>query len=219
MERKERGRPPVQRAEARPVRDDVERFYKEVNDEMRRLATHIVGHEEADDVVQDAFVKFLDQRERALTPSPRQAGKARLARVKDAAHDTVTGKDARLRLLTMVRDTAIDRHREMARDAHNLQLVTGPRAAERRWANTRRRTEDNEIRHAIHTALGALPRYQRDAWLLARECELSIDDTAAQLRIEPRSCSVFVSRANRSLESRLAEVGLTPRTLRGREVE
>lgn len=219
MERREQGRAPVRRAEARPVRDEVAKFYGDVHVEMRRVATHIVGREEADDVVQDAFVKFLDQHERALTPSTRQAGKRRLGRAPDPAHKSLTGKDTRLRLMAMVRDTALDRHREMQRDAHNLQLVSGSRAAERRWTSARRRAEDDDIRRAIHSVLETLPRYQRDAWLLSRELDLSVEDAAGQLEIEPRSCSVFISRANRALEVGLAEVGLTPRTIRGREVE
>lgn len=203
----------------RPVRDEVERFYREVNDEMQRLATYVVGRADADDVVQDAFVKFLDQRERALTAGTRQAGTPAVASRHDAAHDALIGDDARLRLLAMVRDAALDRRREIERDTRRLQLVSGSRAAERRWTNTGRRAEDNDIRRAIHAALQTLPPYQRDAWLLARECDLSVERTAEILHIEPRSCSVFICRASDTLERLLSEVGVTPRTIRGREVE
>lgn len=231
MKRKPQGGVPMRRSELRPSRDEVERFYDEMQLEMRRYAAHIVGPDDAEDVAQDALVKFFDQRERTRERSsqrasertrsrlPRQATMGSAPERDDPAHATPVGRDARLRLLRMVRDTAIDRCRQVVREARLLQLVTGPGAAARRWSSTRRRAEDSEIRRTVHAALEEMPRYLRDPWILARENGMEVHEAAAQLGIPAATCRVYLMRANERLERQLREMGLTPRTIRGKEVE
>ncbi|MCC6930552.1 MAG: hypothetical protein IT359_16310 [Gemmatimonadaceae bacterium] len=208
----------MRRAEGSTPRDDETRFYHEVQVEMLRYAAHIVGSDEASDVVGDAFVKFFAQRERHLARLPRTTGADR-ARRSDDAHEGPLGRDARLRLLKMVHDEAIDRRRDMERHERMLQLVSDSRLAQRQWTKTSLRTNDGDIRQTIMNVLATLPPYLREAWLLAREHDLDIDELAEHLGAPVASCRVYLSRANQRLERRLTEIELTPKSLRGREVE
>src|SRR5690606_7882970 len=97
---------------------EVALLYRALHATLRRYAVRLVDRDDADDVVQDAMLKYLAQRERqgkALAP--------------DAA---------RLRLLSMVKDAARDRLRRGRRESRLMQLITGPSAAVRRWMSARR---------------------------------------------------------------------------------
>lgn len=208
--RKERGSL-VRHAQARPPRTEEARFFHEVQGELLRYAAHLVGGDEAEDVVSDAFVKFFAQRERQLSAGARQPY--------DDAHDLPLGRDARLRLLRMVRDAAIDRRRVMERHERMLQLVSASRLAERQWTKTSLRVSDGDLRRTMLEVLATLPPFLREPWLLARENDLDVHELAALLRIPVARCRAYLVRANERMERRLTEIGLTPRTLRDKEVE
>jgi len=100
-----------------------------------------------------------------------------------------------------------------------MRLITGPSATIRRWMNTRRSADDNDIRFTIQEALRGLPEYIREPWLLVVEFGYSYKEAAAHLKIDTGTCRACVSRANARLRERLTADGLTPDALRGREVE
>lgn len=218
MARRKQPAPLVRRTEASPLRSEETRFFHEVQVEMLRYAARMVGGDEAEDVVGDAFVKFFAQRERQLPPVTRQAETER-RRARDDAHEAPFGRDARLRLLTMVRDEALDRRRDMERDARLLQLISSSRLAQRQWARTSLRANDADIRRAVLAVLATLPTHLQEPWLVACEHELDVAELAQHLGIPVARCRVYLSRANKLLERRLTEIELTPRSLRGKEVE
>lgn len=176
---------------------EVALLYRALHATLRRYAVRLVDRDDADDVVQDAMLKYLAQRERE--------GKA------------LAPDDARLRLLSMVKDAARDRLRRSRRESRLMQLITGPTAAVRRWMSARRPADDGAIREAIHEALGQLPSYTREPWLLVREQGLSVDEAAALLEVTPDSCRALISKANRELRRLLSRQGFTPHSLRGRD--
>ncbi len=183
------------------------RIYEEMQGPMRRYAARLVGPEDADDVVQDALLKFLAQTQQHATPGA-ASSRTRLPR---------TSADARWRLIAMVRDVAIDRRRRGRKESRMLALITGPSAAVRRWMSAHRRAEDTDIRRTIHQALHDIPAYAREPWLLARELEMDYAEIAEQLGIPAASARVYVARANRALARQLRRVGLTPAERRGSE--
>lgn len=186
------------------------RIYEENHGRMRRYAARLVGPEDADDVVQDALLKFLAQLQQGGGSAPAATRRPQLPR---------TSADARWRLIAMVRDVAIDRRRRGRKESRMLALITGPSAAVRRWMSANRRADDTDIRRAIQQALHGVPAYAREPWLLARELELDYTEIARHLGIPVPSVRVYVARANRELARRLRRVGLTPAEGRGREGE
>ncbi|MBK8057881.1 MAG: sigma-70 family RNA polymerase sigma factor [Gemmatimonadetes bacterium] len=188
---------------------DIALLYRQMQGDLTRYAARLVDPEEVEDVVHDAILKFLAQRERERERA-RDGGREALG---------LAGDDARIRLMVMVRDVAIDRYRNAQAQSRLMRLITGPSATIRRWMNTRRSADDNDIRFTIQEALRGLPEYIREPWLLVVEFGYSYKEAAAHLNIDTGTCRACVSRANARLREQLTADGLTPDALRGREVE
>jgi len=186
----------------RQPREEVEHFdlaglYERMHGAMLRLAMTWVSKADAQDVVHDAVIKFMDQQARASRP--------------------IRAEDAGPRLLAMVIDVAKDRLRAKRRQADLLHKISGATAAMRRRSNTRRRAEDGEILAAIREALEHVAGSERGAWLLVKEQELTTREAAAALEVKQNTVQVALWKANKELCKHLKRLGITPETLRGRE--
>ena len=178
---------------------DLATTYRAILPSLTRYATRLVDRYDADDVVQDAMLKYLAQR-----------GEGEWERSEE---------DLRLRLLVMVRDTAIDRLRRARLESRVMQFISGPTATMRRWMSPRRPVEDGELRLSIQQALATLPAYVREPWILSREVGMTIEEVSELLRISPTSCRSAITKANARLRELLGAREITPRTLRGRDHE
>lgn len=151
----------------------------------RRVATTIVGAGgEADDVVQDAFVKAL----------------TRLDQFQD-------GRPFRSWLLAIVANEARNRHRSAGRRATLALRVAGgvDGAATDPDADPERAHEAAEARRRLAGAVAALPERDREVVALRYFAELSEAETAAALGCPVGTVKSRLSRALGRLRSTLAE--------------
>lgn len=173
-----------------------ERLYRRMHDGLVLYAARRVDGDDAQDVVHDAMLKFIEQHD-ARAPEP--------------------DGDARARLVAMVQDVLRDGARRERRRQRLMQLISGTTAAMRRWTNPRRMADDNEIQRAIDANLARIPRCHRAVWVAIREDGLSVTEVAELLDITTGAVRAALSKANHELRQRLARNGFTPATLRGRE--
>jgi RNA polymerase sigma factor (sigma-70 family) len=174
--------------------------YNRLREQLFNIAHAMLGKgsspDEAEDVVQDAVAKYLEQRDRAKS--------------------TISGNEQDARLVLMVGDLARDRTRKRQREARLRVDVSGTTAAARRWSSARLRAEDADIAAEIRRAVNALADCYRLPWCLVHDEGLDYDSAAAELGITPSSLRAYLTRANRKLQVALAKRGITPQTLRGR---
>jgi RNA polymerase sigma factor (sigma-70 family) len=196
---------PKRGREGAPV--DLATTYRAVLPVLMRYASRMVSARDADDVVQDAMLKFLAQRREGAGDGD------------DAAEWAPTERDLRLRLVSMLRDSALDRLRREKAELRLMQLISGPTATMRRWMNPRRSVEDAELRMSIEQAVARLSPYVREPWLLSREMGMTVDEIATLLGITPASCRTSITRANAELRRMLEAYHVTPRIIGGGDPE
>ncbi len=176
-----------------------------------RYAARLSDPEQAEDIVQDALLKFLAQRRRERDRADDREGEHPWA--------GLGTEDARLRLTVMVRDVALDRTRLLKKESRMMRLITGPSATVRRWMSARRAVDNGVIRSAIHAALLLMDPSLREPWLLVHDAGFTYKEVAQLLGSTPASIRANVSKANAFLRDYLRREGITPSTLRGRDDE
>ena len=209
MDQKRRVLPLVRRATRLEEEAELALFFRREYPGLVRYAARLASPADAEDIVQDALLKFLAQRERDREGDRRSAEEHPWA--------GLSQEDAQIRLMVMVHDVAIDRERSHKKETRMMRLITGPTATVRRWMNPRRATDDDAIRRAVHEALLQLPAHIREPWVRVKEQGFTVEEAAAQLGYKPKSISASIAKANRYLRDRLAREGLTPDSLRGRD--
>jgi RNA polymerase sigma factor (sigma-70 family) len=165
------------------------RLYARQYTPLLRYAKALVGEEDASDVVHDAMLKYL----RRL-----QGGYG--------AHRELEQQE----LFGLLYDKARDHLRSREKRSDFLQLITGPRAAVRRWMNPARRTRDREIQRHVTEALEELRGSWRDVFVLVRQQGKEIAVAAAILGIKPSTARAHLVRATEALRDRLSAAGITP---------
>ena|SRR6476646_3957881 len=163
------------------------RLFESRFDELYRFAYRYVrSAETAKDLVQDAYLRIWSQRSQV----------------------DLAGRTARSYLYTVVRYQALDhlRHRrveERWRTQYAVPQVTGhgPVLA----ADPDRELAANEIAAAIHRAVGALPRRQRQVLLLRWQEQASYDQIAATLGISSKTVAIHLGHAFQRLRELLAQ--------------
>lgn len=188
-------RPPEENSQ--PVNLDL--LYREMHGGLVRYAMRDADEDEAKDIVHDALLKFIEQAARRSVPESME--------------------EARPRLVAMVHDVMLDRRRTNQRHIGFKQLVSGSRAAIRRWTNPRRSAEDEEILCSIYEALERMPPSYRVAWTTVVEQGMKPYETAELLGVTPASVRASLHKANVLLREALTRDGITPATLRGRDDE
>ncbi len=187
----------VRPARGRPAPLDLAQLYRQLEGELLRYAERLVEGDGAEDVVQEAVLKFLVQQERSDVP--------------------LTPHDARLRLMSMVKDEALDRLRNVRRESRLMQLITGPTATLRRWMRAGQATGDAAILQAIRDAMDFMKPSDREVWVLMHEHGFTVAEAAAHLKVSRGSCRASIACANKILRIELARIGVTPDTVGARE--
>jgi RNA polymerase sigma factor (sigma-70 family) len=189
--------PLVRPARGHPAPLDVAQLYRQVEGELLRYAARLLPGDGAEDVVQEAVLKFLVQQDRL--------------------GGALTAHDARLRLLAMVKDAARDRMRSTRRQSRLMQLITGPTATIRRWMRAGQAVNDATILLAIRDAMDQMKPSDREVWVMMHEHGLTVADTANHLGISRGTCRAAIASANKVLRGELARLGVTPDTIGMRE--
>jgi RNA polymerase sigma-70 factor (ECF subfamily) len=139
---------------------------------------HVANAADADDVVQDAFLKALQ----------------RLEDCRDPEH-------FRAWLLTIVRNRAHNvRAREHVRDADSLDVVDPASDA----PDPSRRVEDRELREEVEVAMRALTDLQRNVFVLHDMEGLDHGEVAGHLSISRASSRFNLHVARKALRDRLS---------------
>lgn len=213
MDQKRRVLPLVRRATRLEEEAELALFFRREQAALVRYAARLSDPDSAEDIVQDAMLKFLAQREREVERGSEGVG----AGAGEPQWAGLSLEDVRIRLMVMVHDVAIDRQRAQKKESRMMRLITGPTATVRRWMNPRRATDDDAIRTAIRDILLQLPAHIREPWIQVRENGYTVEEAAALLGYHPKSIRASIAKANQKLRERLAREGMTPSALRGRD--
>ena len=179
-----------------PYNGEISRVYLRHFEFLRNYAATLVGRDEAEDVVHDALMKLYRQLETKGLPGDDDALFARLT--------------------VMVQDQALDvlKHRKV--ESRAMQLISGARAAVRRWTKTERRAEDGEITREIDAAMSRLRPSQRRACVLIRQSEFKTRQASELMQVTESTVRAHLVRAMDALQDDLTQRGLEPGTRKQR---
>jgi RNA polymerase sigma-70 factor (ECF subfamily) len=170
----ERGRPEDDRAiilglhRGEPATLDLllDRFWTPL---VTYAASLLQGWDEAEDIVQETFVRLWERREAWGINGSVQA-----------------------LLFQITRNLALDEGRRRRR---HLTLLKGRDLAPRRSATPAAELEGSQLQMAYEAALAALPDRRREAFLLSRQHGLSYQQIAAVMEISPQTVANQMSAA------------------------
>ncbi|MBK6457173.1 MAG: RNA polymerase sigma factor [Gemmatimonadetes bacterium] len=159
-------------------------------------AHSLVRAGEGDDVVQDALLRFWRREMRR------------------PAHEANPNPSATL--MQLVHDVAREQTRDTSRRDGTLKRLRGSVTAyvathisspfisgERHWMTPGRERERREIDPAIAAAIDALPRRQREVFILVAGHELSFEEAGATLKLGASTVRAHYARANDKLRDML----------------
>ena len=161
-----------------------EALFRSLYPPLVRFAAGLAGEaDEADDLVQEAFVRLWERR---TTLDPERSVRALLYRT--------------------VRNLAYNRTRDRSRRRHLLESHEPPEASPRADVVLEARHTAEHLRRAV----AALPERQREAFLLTRVEGLSHTDVADVMGIAAATVNVHLVRALKTLRSSLGPSDLGP---------
>ena len=175
-----------------PEGDDgaMARVYHQQYETLHAFVRRVVPLEDCDDVIHAALAKYYQRLRsgRRVRPAP----------------------DLRVALFTMVIDCTRDYRKKQKRERRALQLVTGPRAAVRRWMAAHRSQEDGEISRLVREVLDEMRPAWRDTFLMVRRHGFEVAEAARILGVKEVTVRSHVHRASTLLRDALTKAGYAP---------
>lgn len=156
---------------------------------LLKIASTLASPSESEDLVHDAFLRILQQ--------PRRANST-------AEHDVHLRKLLFKAIGASVRNSRRARSRALARNTRWWREVS--RIA-REWMDPSLRVDEDEIVRIVRRGVEALPKGQREVFLLMQRCELSYVDVAHVLGVRPNSVCAQFLRATKTLRAALGAAG------------
>lgn len=172
-------------------------LYGRLSEKLAEYAAHYVSRDEADDVVQQAFVELW---QRHLTDD----------REPKASYEAMLFQSVRFRVMDYRRTT---RRRRFALDFWNYSDTLKNMA--RRWMEPHSAVEVDDFNKAINGALDAMPPRTRELQVLYRKAGLSVDEVAAATGLARETVRALLQRGNRILRDHLDRAGYSPESRRG----
>lgn len=168
--------------------------------ELVQWAATLASRDDAEDIVQEAFLRFWRRRQRAVV----------------AAMDG----DIRQYLFGMVRDVAQGSHRLSGRRARTLRRLAGARSAEhathlsnpfisgvRRWMSATHRVDRAHADPRIARALASCSPTQRQLLSLVHRHGLALHEAAETLRMSASGARAHLARAHARMRAMLDSSG------------
>lgn len=161
------------------------------NRRLYRIARGVLRNDDdAEEVVQDAYVKAFASLDRYRGTGPLSAWLAKI---------TMNEALGRLRSRGRALDLSFDVPEEGEEANFMAQLVSG-------WPDPEQNVARGEIRRLLESAIDALPDGYRMAFILCGVEEMSVAETAACLDVDPGTVKSRYHRARKLLQQQLASL-------------
>lgn len=180
---------------------------------MRAWAVSVVGEEEADDIVQEALLRYWRRRSREQQDQKHEQTGG------DACGNDKYDSNLRVVLVGLVRDVSSEFHRKRHRQKRVATRVGGSVSkyvaihvsspfisGVRRWMVPGGVGEHSDVDPTLRRAIESLPTRARQVFLLIAAHEMTCIEVATLLQLTESTVRAQMSRATRTLRDRLASV-------------